>query len=237
MLSSSAQIVNIESQRIQSDTTGWLGSFGVAFKLDKNKVQVLNLNTHAQIEYKAKRSLYLFLTNYDLLRGGDVTLQNSLFFHFRYNYKLNKVLRLEAFTQGQQNEMSGIKSRWLIGAGPRFKISGTKKFSLYTASLVMYEDEQELSMPVIHHQDIRNSSYVTASWRPSLHSEIISTLFYQPLIKDFSDYRLLHELKMKFNFTKKFSFYTIWAFLYDTRPAFDVPTNIYSLKNGVEYTF
>ena len=166
-----------------------------------------------------------------------MTLQNSLFFHFRYNYKLNKVLRLEAFTQGQQNEMSGIKSRWLIGAGPRFKISGTKKFSLYTASLVMYEDEQELSMPVIHHQDIRNSSYVTASWRPSLHSEIISTLFYQPLIKDFSDYRLLHELKMKFNFTKKFSFYTIWAFLYDTRPAFDVPTNIYSLKNGVEYTF
>lgn len=234
---SRAQIVNVESQRIQSDTTGWLGTFGLSFKLDKNKVQVLNLNTNGQIEYKSIRSLYLFLVNYDLLQGGSETLQNSLFFHLRYNYKIGKILRLEAFTQGQRNDMSGIKSRWLLGAGPRFKILGTKKISLYAASLVMYEDEQELTTPVIYHKDIRNSSYISISWRPDERSEIISTLFYQPLFKDFSDFRLLHELKLKFDITKKFSFFTTWAFLHDSKPAFDVPTNIYSLRNGVEYKF
>jgi len=85
---SRAQIVNVESQRIQSDTTGWLGNFGVSFKLDKNKVQVINLNTNAQIEYKESRSLYLFLMNYDFLQGASQTLQNNLFFHLRYNYKI-----------------------------------------------------------------------------------------------------------------------------------------------------
>ena len=237
MIRTQAQIVNVESQRIKSDTTGWLGTFGISFKLDKNKVQVLNLNTNGQIEYKTQRSLYLFLINYDLLKGGSETLENNLFFHLRYNYKLSNLVRLEAFTQGQHNDLSGIKSRWLFGLGPRFKISGTKKFSLYGASLIMYENEHELTEPVIRQQNIRNSSYVTASWRPDERSEIVSTLFYQPLFKDFSDFRLLHELKLKFNFTKKFSFFTTWAFLYDSRPATDIPPNIYTLRNGVEYKF
>lgn len=234
---SQAQIVNVESQRIQSDSTGLLGNFGVSFKLDKNKVQVLNLNANAQIEYKQLRSIYLFLVNYDFLKGDSQTLQNNLFFHLRYNYKLTDLLRLEAFTQVQKNSLSGIKSRWLIGAGPRFKIAGTKKISLYAASLVMYEDEHEQTKPPILHKDIRNSSYATASWRPDDRTEITTTIFYQPLFRDLSDFRLLHELKLKFQFTKKFSFFTTWAFLYDSKPAFDVPNNIYTLRNGIEYEF
>ncbi|HET7116160.1 MAG TPA: DUF481 domain-containing protein [Hanamia sp.] len=234
---SQAQIVNVESQRIQSDSTGWLGNFGMSFKLDKNKVQVLNLNTNAQIEYKTHRNLYLLLINYDFLQGASQTLQNNLFFHLRYNYKMSNLLRMEAFTQVQHNSLSGIQSRWLIGAGPRFKISGTKKLSLYAAAIVMYADEHELTNPVTLHKNIRNSSYASASWRPDDRAEITSTLFYQPLFKDFSDFRVLHELKIKFQFTKKFSFFTIWSILYDSKPATDVPNTIYSLKNGIEYEF
>ena len=236
-ITSRAQIVNVESRRIQSDTTGWLGNFGASFRLDKNKVQVINLNTNAQIEYKSLRSLYLLLVNYDFLKGASQTLQNNLFSHLRYNYKVTDLLRLEAFTQVQQNNLSGIKSRWLIGAGPRFKISGTKKLSLYAASLVMYEDEHELTKPVTIHKDIRSSSYASASWRPVDRAEITTTLFYQPLFRDFSDFRVLHELKMKFQFTKKFSFFTTWAVLYDSKPATDVPNTIYTLRNGIEYEF
>ena len=232
-----AQIVNVESQRIQSDTTGWFGNFGVSFELDKNKVQVINLNSNAQIEYKKHRNLYLFLTNYELLKGASQTLQNNLFFHLRYNYKMSNLLRLETFTQFQHESLSGIQSRWLIGAGPRFKITGNKKLSIYAAALVMYEDEHELTKPVILHKNIRNSSYASASWRPVDKAEITTTLFYQPLLKDFSDFRLLHELKLKFKFTKKFSFFTTWSFLYDSRPATDIPNNIYTLKNGIEYEF
>jgi hypothetical protein len=234
---SNAQIVNVESQRIQSDTTGWLGNFGLSFELDKNKVQVLKLDATAQIEYKLPKSLYLFLFNYDFLTGAKQTLQNNLFFHLRYNYKMNDLLRLEVFTQLQENGLSGIKDRWLIGAGPRFKISATKKWSFYAATLVMYEKEEELTKPVMLHRDVRNSSYATVSWRPGDKAEFISTLFYQPLLKDFSDFRLLHEVKLKFKFTKKFSFFTTWAFFYDSKPSFEVPNNIYTLKNGIEYEF
>lgn len=235
--SSYSQIVNVESRRLQSDTTGWLGSVGAAFQMSQNKVKVLNLSTNAQLEYKAPKSLYLFLVNYDLLQGASQTLQNNLFTHLRYNYKATSVLRWEAFTQVQYNNLSGIKSRWLLGTGPRFKVSGTDKLALYAATIVMYEDEVELSEPEIHHKDIRSSNYVSASWRPIEKTEVISTAFLQPLFKNVSDFRVLHELKLKFDFTKNLSFNTTWSFLYDSYPPQGVPNTIYSLKNGLEYKF
>lgn len=67
---SSAQIVNIESQRLQSDTTGWLGGFGSNSLFQKNAVEILNINLTAHAEYKTKKSLYLFLANYNLLKGS-----------------------------------------------------------------------------------------------------------------------------------------------------------------------
>lgn len=233
----SAQIVNIESRRLKSDTTGWLGSFGIAVQASKNKVQVLNLSTNAQLEYKAPKSLYLFLVNYDLLKGASQTLQNNLFFHLRYNYKVTSVLRWEAFSQMQHNNLSGIKSRWLLGTGPRFKISGTPKLALYAASLMMYEDEQEIGEPPIHHKDLRSSNYASASWRPAERAELVSTIFYQPLFRNFSDYRILHELQLNFNFTSNFSFNTTWSLLYDSSPPQQVPAAIYTLKNGIQYKF
>ncbi|HRF17220.1 MAG TPA: hypothetical protein PK977_03595, partial [Chitinophagaceae bacterium] len=37
---SAAQIVNVESARMQSDTVGWMGSFGTSFTMNKNKVKI-----------------------------------------------------------------------------------------------------------------------------------------------------------------------------------------------------
>lgn len=232
-----AQIVNIESKRLQSDTTGWLGSIGTSFQLENSAVKVININAEAQLEYKALRSLYLFLANYNLLKGEGKTFQNNLFYHFRYNYKLNNLLRWEAFTQMQQNNIAGIKSRFLIGTGPRFKISGTEKLALYASTAIMYENEHELTKPITIHKDIRSSNYVSTTWRPKENLDVVTTIFYQPLYKDLSDFRLLHELSLNFKFTRNFSFVTTWNYLFDSEPAVDIPREIFTLKNGVRYTF
>ena len=232
-----AQIVNVESKRLKSDTTGWLGSVGTSFKLENSAVKVINIEAEAHLEYKAKRSLYLFLINYALLKGEGTTFQNNLFYHLRYNYKVNNFLRWEAYTQMQQNNIAGIKSRFLVGTGPRFKLSGTDKLALYASTSVMYENEHELTKPVIVHNDIRSSNYVSMTWRPRENLDVVTTIFYQPLYNDFSDYRILHDLSLNFKFTKSFSFVTTWNYLFDTEPAADTPKEIFLLKNGVRYTF
>lgn len=65
-----SQVVNIESQRLQSDSTGWLGSAGAAFSYTDNGNQAISASAFSQIEYKAKKELWLFLGEYSLFKGN-----------------------------------------------------------------------------------------------------------------------------------------------------------------------
>ena len=232
-----AQIVNVESKRLKSDTTGWLGSLGTSFQFEKGAVQLINIEAEANLAYKTPKSIYLLLVNYNLLKGEEQTFQNNLFYHLRYTYKFNKILRWEGFNQMQQNNVAGIQVRFLVGTGPRFKISGTDKLALYAATAVMHEYEKEITKPAIVHRDIRSSNYVSLTWKPVNNAEIINTFFYQPLFKELSDYRLLQELSLEFNFTRNFSFVTTWNYLFDSEPAVTIPRQIFVLKNGIKYKF
>jgi hypothetical protein len=234
---SSAQIVNIESQRIQSDTTGWFGNVGTGFLFEKNAIEVINISGNAHVEYKSPKSLYLFLVNYNFLKGGGQTLNNNLFYHLRYNYKLNKWLRWEVFTQLQQNSINGIKLRLLTGSGPRFKLARSKQVALYAATAAMYEYEEEQTVPIVYHRDLRSSSYLSLTYNPSKNAELMCTVFYQPLFGDLSDYRILNEISMKFKFVKHLSFTASWYYLYDSKPAATIPKLNYSISNGISYDF
>ncbi|MEO6638589.1 MAG: DUF481 domain-containing protein [Ginsengibacter sp.] len=234
---SHAQVVNVETRRIHSDTTGWFGSAGTSFLFEKNAVKVISINATAHVEYKTTRSLSLFLVDYSLLEGNGQTLNNNLFYHLRYNYKINKWLRWEAFSQLQQNNITGIKLRWLAGTGPRFKLAASKKISLYAATAAMFEYEKEQTKPVIYHRDFRSSSYVSITYKPSENSEIIGAAFYQPLFSNFNDYRILNEIRLKFQIATHFSFTTGWDYLYDSKPAANTPSLNYSISNGIEFSF
>lgn len=232
-----AQVVNIETQRIQSDTIGWLGSAGTNFLFEKNAIEVLNISANAHVEYKSSKSLYLLLGNYNLLKGGGQTLNNNLFYHLRYNYKLNKWLRWEIFTQLQENSVTGIKLRLLTGTGPRFKLFRNKQLALYAATSAMYEYEKEKTTPVVYHRDLRSSSYFSLNYHPSPNAEFITTFFYQPLFDNLSDYRMLNEIRIKLKVVNHFSFTANWHYLYDSRPAANSPGLNYSISNGIEYDF
>ena len=127
--SSVAQIVNMESQRYRTDTTGWAGSVGGNFALTNYGQKIFDVDANAHVQYKSKRSLYLFLGGYGFLKGDQQSYVDYGFLHLRYNYKLTKVLRLEAFTQLQQNTITKVQFRYLVGAGPRFKLVVTPKAS------------------------------------------------------------------------------------------------------------
>ncbi len=232
-----AQVVNVESKRIQSDTTGWFGNAGTSFLFEKNAVKVINISAVAHVEYKTTKSLYLFLVDYNLLEGNAQTLNNNLFYHLRYNYKINKWLRWEAFTQMQQNNVTGIKLRLLAGTGPRFKLAGSKKLSLYAATSAMYEYEKEQTVPGVYHRDVRSSNYASLTYKLSENGELVGTVFYQPLFKNFSDYRLLNEITIRFKIAKHFSFTAGWEYLYDSQPAANTPKLNYSISNGIEFSF
>jgi putative salt-induced outer membrane protein YdiY len=222
---------------MQSDTVGWLGSAGASFRLTDNSQKITQLNVNAHIQYKTEKNIWLLIGNYGLLKAGGNKFIKYRFGHLRYNHKLNSLLRWEVFTQAQDNYITSIAARYLLGTGPRFKLADTKSFHLYIASLFMYEYEEERTLPKIFHNDIRNSSYVSFTIRLNQVMELISTTFYQPLLKKMSDFRILNETSLRIKTGKHLGFAIDWNYLHDRFPAGNSPETTYDLSIGMQYDF
>lgn len=239
LLSSQAQIVNIESARMQSDTVGWQGGFGTGMSLTQNTAKIFGLEAETHLQYKTTndKGLWLFLGNYNLLKIGNTASISNYYLHFRYNRKVNEWLRWEFFTQYQNNDIMQIDSRVLLGTGPRFKLIKHKYFRLYAGSLFMFESEKEKTNPVVRQKDLRNSSYISFTWLPNPNVEMISTTYLQPKLKKLSDYRILNQLVFRVKASPHFAMSMKWNYLHDRFPAGVAPRSPYSFSTGIDYDF
>lgn len=232
-----AQIINVENSRIHTDTLGWAGELGAQVSFNKNTQEIFQAQMNAHLQYKTQRDLFLILGNYGFLSGDAVKLINNSFLHLRYNRKLSDLLRLEAFSQILQNPVTLIDYRILTGAGPRFKLSGSKKLKLYAATLVMYEYERELDSIKTIHNDIRSSSYASFSLLFNSQTELVNTIFYQPLFTNITDFRILDQMKFSVKTGKKFAISLNLNYLYDNVPVPGVPRINYTFSTGMDYKF
>lgn len=232
-----AQIVNVESSRMKSDTVGWTGKLGAAFGIQKNTEKIFEMALESQLQYKTSNDLglWLILGNLNLLKVGSDRFVSDGLGHLRYNRKVNEWLRWEFFGQYQNNVITQIDSRMLFGTGPRFKLIKVDKFRMYAASLFMYEQENERTTPVIKHRDIRNSSYISFSWFPRENISLISTTYFQPLLKKLSDYRILNQVSLTVEATPHFGLTVKWNYLHDRFPAGTAPNTTYSFGTGITY--
>lgn len=224
---------------MQSDTVGWKGSAQMGFTYTKNTNKVLDFTTGAHVQYKTKKDLYLLLGNTELLKNGGNSLINNSFLHLRYNHKFTPRMRWEWFTQLQNNAVTGIEFRFLAGTGPRFKLSESSSFRSYLGVAAMFEYERDkaalIGQPSIEHRDGRGNLYYSFSWKPEQGTELISTLFLQPLLFDISDYRVLEQLSFRIKPGKHFSARFDINYLFDTYPAPGQPTTNFRVGTGIGY--
>lgn len=231
------QLLNVESMRIKTDTTGWFGEVGLNGAYVQSASTVLQAEARGLIEYKGKKALILLLGNYNILTGDGADLIDEYMLHLRYNYKINKWLRWEVFGQLQQNEILSIHERILVGTGPRYKLADNKKMRLYLGTLVMREFERESDPEQTTHDDYRISSYLSFNITPAENLEIVSTTYYQPKTSDFTDYRLLNQNSLLVKAGKHFIFSINFQFMYDAAPAHGIQNRTSKLSTGLGYKF
>ena len=232
-----SQIVNIEASRMQSDSVGWMGGANAAVGITRNTAKIFSSEFEAYLQYKTSRDkgLWLILGNYNLLKiDGNKVISNGLF-HLRYNYKVNEWLRWEIFGQYQNNGITQIDSRILLGTGPRFKLVKNERLRLYAASLIMFEREKEATNPIITHNDLRSSNYITLTYTPVENLTLVATTFFQPLFKNLSDYRILNQISFKVKATRHISVLLKWNYLHDRFPAGTAPRTVYNFGTGIDY--
>lgn len=220
---------------MQNDSVRRAGQVNLTFQFTENNGKRLLLTRNAlalQLKSRSLQDLWLFLANVDFSKADNAAFSNAVFGHVRYNRKWGPRLRWEVMNQWQYNKLLGIETRALAGTGPRYKWLAQPGGVAYLGCLYMFEYEKTTSDPPVIHRDHRMSSYLSTSlklpdWLPG---ELVSTTYYQPLLKDFNDYRISHETSIELRLTAKLRVTMRYTYLYDARP----PTGIRSKAQGVE---
>ncbi len=232
-----AQIINTESLRMVTDTTGWSGSVSLNVGFVKNTRELFKVKNKIHVQYKAPKHLILFMNAIGFDRADGADFVNKGAQHLRYNYKFHPKLSWEAFLQNQYNAISKIDYRRLAGTGLRWKMTTSEKYKIYLGSLFMYEYEKTKEDISVLHIDWRNSTYLSFSFYFNKQISLISTTYYQPAFEDFSDYRVSHVSAVSFKILKNLSFKTAFNLTYDALPVEGIPNKQYDLTNGLFYTF
>ncbi|MAK36632.1 MAG: hypothetical protein CMC15_10705, partial [Flavobacteriaceae bacterium] len=163
--------------------------------------------------------------------------ENSLISHLRYNYRFHPRIAWEAFAQGQYNKINLIDFRGLIGTGPRFKLTTSENYKVYLGTLAMLEYEEVTDGVTPLQRNLRGSTYVSFSFYPTDRISIISTTYYQPLFKQFSDYRISSQSSLAVDLFQDFAVKLSHTFIYDAFPAVGIPNSQYEFTTGFAYTF
>ncbi|GJM34100.1 MAG: hypothetical protein DHS20C18_31010 [Saprospiraceae bacterium] len=238
---SSGQIVNIEDKLNQKDTIGWFGQIDVSLSFVRNSESVLSINGTGRIDYLRERSSNFLLANYRIVRSGaSDDLLNDGFVHYRYGRKITPFLRWESFGQIQYNERLALLLRTLVGTGPRFSILDKGNQKIFWSVLYMYEYDKLSEGEHPEFKDHRLSMSVALKLQLAPNLTFASTSYYQPVLSDFADSRVSSINALNFQISGHLSFRVNFNATYDARIAKetdDVPSMVYSILNGLRWTF
>ena len=232
-----AQIINVESLRRVSDSSKWSGSGSLDIGLIKNTNSIFRVTNRIRLQYNSHNNVYLFINDLNIQQIESNSFVNRGTQHLRYNRKLGERIKFEAFAQSQYDAISEIKFRGLLGIGPRFKLSKNNKFRYYLGTLLMYEHEEAVENTIDILRDFRGSIYFSCSLLPLENLSIVSTTYYQPLLSQFSDFRISNETSIAFRIVKNLAFKTTFIYNFDTDPIVNIPKTQYELTNGLIYSF
>lgn len=237
----SSQIVNIESQRrlFESDTTEWFRAVDLGFNLTQNGNSVYTFSGNAHFERHHQKNLWISLSNYRLININGESFVNSGFQHFRYNRQLTETVTGEVFGQLQYDERLLIKVRGLLGIGPRFHLLSFNQGVVYLGLSYMYQYE-EIAKTNIIHRDHRLNSYLSVNYEFLPGFRLISTSYYQPLLTDLNVTRFSSQSSILLRISSHLSFRSAFNITMDSRLSEDasgVPVTVYSLVNGLKWTF
>jgi putative salt-induced outer membrane protein YdiY len=237
VFTSEAQILNVESLRKVTDTSGFTGSVSATLALKRNVNELIVINSDIHLQYKMKEHLLLFKNDVSFVQIEGDDFDNSLISHVRYNYRFHPRIAWELFVQGQFNKVNLIDFRGLVGTGPRFKLSMSEKYKFYLGTLMMYEHENVTDGVTPTQKAFRASAYLSFSLYPTDNITIVSTTYGQPRVDKFEDFRISSQSSFIVGLLRNFALKITHNFTYDAFPAVGIPNSQYDFSTGFTYSF
>lgn len=232
-----AQIVNVESLRKQTDTTGFAGGVLLSGTYLDNARSIYSIDFKPHIQYKWERDLLLLVGDYKITKSENVDYNNASFAHLRYNHEFSDFFRWETFSQVQYNKIAHLNFRLLIGTGSRMKLAGNQYLRIYLGIIPMYQYEEIDDEARSTESNFRFSNYVSFTILLGDRASLYSTSYHQPVMNEWSDYRFFNEQKLKVNLFQNFAVTFQSIYTWDNRPPEGAPARTLEMRTGLQFNF
>ncbi len=232
----SSQVVNIEAMRDSCAVDSLCGRVNLDLSANRNSINVFTISTGVDLYYKKDSSSWLFISQFKLIRAGQMNFTNETFAHIRTDRVLKERVKWEAFFQIQRNVLTNLDYRALLGTGPRFKLTDYNNARFYFGSLYMMELDKT-NTPEVSNFHHRLSSYFSFSLYPQKDISYVSTTYLQPRIDQWNDYRIHTDNQLGLAITTRLKLNITFSLSYDADPPSGIPGLTYSFINGLSYHF
>lgn len=181
-----------------------------------------------------KRNDYKFFGGYNLLSKSNNKILNSGFFHLRHNYKITDRIKTFEFYQLQFNDALLLIKREVFGAGLRLGIV-KKDSAKLDFSFGLMRELEVLNTATLGQGELSETDYIRATTLCSINlllgkkMKINNVIYYQPYLKDFTDFRILNDFAIAFSITNHFDLITSITTRFDSDP----PGHLEKLDNVI----
>ena len=229
--------VNIESIRGNDKEKPFWGEVKGGLEVQRGNVDITSFDINFLIHFKKKKH-HVFLQEKSAQgQQSDKKFKNNSFVHFRWTWMKWNILGTELFTQFQQDEFKSLKIRQLNGGGLRAELIKKEDISLSLGSGVMLDHEVVLDKQTSTLW--RSTSYLTflKSFDEKKKNLILLTLYYQPLLSNYKDYRINLEANVRTILITSLNLFIENSinFMYDTQPPEGILTNDLVIKSNLVY--
>jgi Protein of unknown function, DUF481 len=216
--------VNTESFRIKSDSIGFslLSDIELTLMAGNTDFQYFGSNSRINYAWTSDNSTFLILNGGFGRKNGNTFFSQALF-HLRHVRAITDNLKLELFTQYDNNKSLLLTDRYIAGGGVRSQILNFDRLTSHTGLSVFAEREvYDLPENALHAQKthgFRFNSYLTFNLKLKEDMIFLSVTYLQPDIKKLDDLRVLSNNALNIKVSKSLSINIKTDVRYDSRPA------------------
>ena len=236
------QVLNVESFRTEAtiDTTAsWSGETAFDVSLSKFNESVFLLGNETNASYFSGKHRYLFLTSVELINVDGASVISNGYFHLRSTFNENKTVSPEIFTQYQYNENLGLNERYLAGGSVRYRFLDRQDIRGSLVTGVMFEHEQWRleDGSIVENNLLKSTSNIAVRGQLTETTQLLLIGYYQARPDQFFKPRVTSENQLNMQISKYLTYRVKFTLTYESEPIGETPDLIYTLKNGLVFSF
>ncbi|MGL1889708.1 MAG: DUF481 domain-containing protein [Reichenbachiella sp.] len=245
------QILNVNSVDVTTDSSHYIDG-NVEFYIEtdnrsptpEESAQLLTIQGATNLVYVAEKDAHYLSGQLNYYRATGDPIISTGFLHYRINFQRKKRLSYETYMQGSFDASRRLDYRYLGGVGVKYRMLEDRKVELDVGTGFFYEHEQWETFDdiseVVKISLIKSSSYIKTNFDLTETGTLNLILFYQvgydQDIEAFRN-RISGSGSLEFSINEHFSFVISASIHYEDKPVIDINKTVYSIQNGLQYTF